>query len=149
MMLDAEPTREAPLDGRGPTPVLAASLTKKPVLIVLHMEGAKSGHVGRWFVENGFPLDIRRPFLGDPLPETLAHHTGAVIFGGGFAFAALCPGTACVAAASGRRDGLAAVGGMFAGTALTPAVWPVVRGAVAESPREPRLGAGLLSTHGT
>jgi len=81
-MLDAEPTREAPLDGRGLDHSLSASLAKKPVLIVLHMEGAKSGHVGRWFIENGFPLDIRRPFLGDPLPETLAHHTGAVIFGG-------------------------------------------------------------------
>ena len=82
MMLDAEPTREAPLDGRGLDHSLSASLAKKPVLIVLHMEGAKSGHVGRWFIETGYPLDIRRPFLGDPLPETLAHHTGAVIFGG-------------------------------------------------------------------
>lgn len=33
-------------------------------------------------LEKGFPLDIRRPALGDPLPATLANHSGAVIFGG-------------------------------------------------------------------
>jgi rhodanese-related sulfurtransferase/uncharacterized membrane protein YedE/YeeE len=71
-----------------------------------------------------------------PPTDLPAQALGAVIFGGGFALAALCPGTACVAAASGRRDGLAAVGGMFLGTALTPMAWPVVRGAVADAPRE-------------
>ncbi len=71
-----------------------------------------------------------------PPTDLPAQALGAVIFGGGFALAALCPGTACVAAASGRRDGLAAVGGMFLGTALTPMAWPVVRGAVADVPRE-------------
>lgn len=33
-------------------------------------------------IEKGFPLDIRRPALGDPLPQTLAYHSGAIIFGG-------------------------------------------------------------------
>ena len=32
--------------------------------------------------KQGFELDIRRPPLGDPLPETLADHAGAVVFGG-------------------------------------------------------------------
>ena len=80
-----------------------------------------------------------------PPTDVPAQALGAVIFGGGFALAALCPGTACVAAASGRRDGLAAVGGLFAGTALTPAVWPAVRGAVADVPRE---GATIASDLG-
>lgn len=71
-----------------------------------------------------------------PPTDLPAQALGAVIFGGGFALAALCPGTACVAAASGRRDGLAAVGGMFVGTALTPVAWPAVRGAVSSAPRE-------------
>ena len=71
-----------------------------------------------------------------PPTDLPAQALGAVIFGGGFALAALCPGTACVAAASGRRDGLAAVGGLFAGTALTPVAWPVVGIAVADAPRE-------------
>ena len=30
----------------------------------------------------GHPLDIRRPVFGDPLPETLEHHAGAIMFGG-------------------------------------------------------------------
>lgn len=55
---------------------------KLPVLVVLHQENSSSGRVGQMLVEKGFPLDIRRPVLGDPLPETLAGHSGAVIFGG-------------------------------------------------------------------
>ena len=30
----------------------------------------------------GFQLDIRKPRFGDPLPETMEEHAGAVIFGG-------------------------------------------------------------------
>ncbi|HEX5933920.1 MAG TPA: GMP synthase, partial [Pseudorhizobium sp.] len=57
--------------------------TKKlPVLVVLHQENSSPGRVGQMLAEKGYPLDIRRPPLGDPLPSTLAHHTGAVIFGG-------------------------------------------------------------------
>jgi GMP synthase (glutamine-hydrolysing) len=55
---------------------------KKPVLVVLHQENSNPGHVGQWLVRNGYPLDIRKPRFGEPLPETLAGHTGAVIFGG-------------------------------------------------------------------
>jgi GMP synthase (glutamine-hydrolysing) len=55
---------------------------KQPILIVLHQERSSPGRVGHMLVEKGYPLDIRRPALGDPLPETLAKHSGAVIFGG-------------------------------------------------------------------
>ncbi|MGJ3262583.1 MAG: glutamine amidotransferase [Salinarimonas sp.] len=54
----------------------------KPVLIVLHQETSTPGRVGMLLRERGHPLDIRRPRYGDPLPETLAHHAGAVVFGG-------------------------------------------------------------------
>ncbi len=57
-------------------------LRKRPVLLVLHQRHSNPGHVGRWFQTNGYALDIRRHFDGDPLPTTLAGHTGAVIFGG-------------------------------------------------------------------
>ncbi len=53
-----------------------------PVLIILHQLHSSPGHVGNWFLANGFQLDIRRPRFGDPLPETLEGHAGAVIFGG-------------------------------------------------------------------
>ena len=53
-----------------------------PVLIVLHQENSTPGRVGQYLRKRGFPLDIRRPVLGDPLPATLDQHAGAVIFGG-------------------------------------------------------------------
>lgn len=55
---------------------------KSPILIVLHQETSSPGRVGRLLQERGFPLDIRRPALGDDLPHTLAKHSGAIVFGG-------------------------------------------------------------------
>jgi GMP synthase (glutamine-hydrolysing) len=55
---------------------------RKPVLIVLHGEHSTPGRIGRLLRELGSPLDIRRPLFGDPLPRTLAAHSGAVFFGG-------------------------------------------------------------------
>jgi GMP synthase (glutamine-hydrolysing) len=54
----------------------------QPILIILHQETSIPAHVGRDLSLMGHPLDIRRPRFGDPLPETLEHHDGAVIFGG-------------------------------------------------------------------
>ena len=58
-------------------------------------------------------LDVSRIYV----PETwiLPQLVGGAVFGVGFAMAGLCPGTSCVAAATGRIDGLAVVFGMFAG----------------------------------
>jgi GMP synthase (glutamine-hydrolysing) len=53
-----------------------------PILVVLHQELSSPGRVGQMLIEKGFPLDIRRPVLGDALPQTLSAHAGAVIFGG-------------------------------------------------------------------
>jgi GMP synthase (glutamine-hydrolysing) len=55
---------------------------RSPVLIVLHQEQSTPGRVGHYLQARGIPLDIRRPRYGDPLPDTLAAHSGAVIFGG-------------------------------------------------------------------
>ena len=54
----------------------------RPVLIVLHQETSTPGRVGQMLEARGFRLDIRRPVLGQKLPETLAGHAGAVVFGG-------------------------------------------------------------------
>lgn len=53
-----------------------------PVLIVLHQQQSTPGRVGHYLQRHGVPLDIRRPRYGDPLPDTLAAHAGAVFFGG-------------------------------------------------------------------
>lgn len=55
---------------------------KRPVLIVLHQEASTPGRLGRLLTSRGHRLDIRRPRFGDPLPETLAGHAGAIVFGG-------------------------------------------------------------------
>lgn len=55
---------------------------KKPVLCIVHQEHSIPGRVGHALQQLGYPLDIRRPRFGDPLPETMDGHTGAVVFGG-------------------------------------------------------------------
>ncbi len=83
-MLDALPSATAGEDraiGQIP-PVSGEERGKKPVLIVLHQENSNPGHVGQWFVRNGYHLDIRKPRFGEPLPATMADHCGVVIFGG-------------------------------------------------------------------
>lgn len=55
---------------------------RSPVLVVLHQETSSPGRVGKILIERGFHLDIRRPVLGDKLPETLDRHSGAIVFGG-------------------------------------------------------------------
>ena len=53
-----------------------------PILIVMHQETSSPGRVGHALRQRGYPLDMRRPRLGDPLPETMAAHAGAIYFGG-------------------------------------------------------------------
>lgn len=52
------------------------------ILVVLHQELSSPGRVGHLLIEAGYDLDVRRPPLGDALPETLDGHAGAVVFGG-------------------------------------------------------------------
>jgi GMP synthase (glutamine-hydrolysing) len=52
------------------------------VLIIVHQETSTPGRVGVKLRERGFGLDIRRPCLGEALPESLQAHAGAVVFGG-------------------------------------------------------------------
>jgi GMP synthase (glutamine-hydrolysing) len=52
------------------------------VLIVLHQEHSSAGKLGQMLTAKGFALDIRKPRFGDPLPETMDEHAGAIVFGG-------------------------------------------------------------------
>jgi uncharacterized membrane protein YedE/YeeE len=60
------------------------------------------------------------------VPETflLPQLIGGLVFGAGFVLAGLCPGTSCVAAITGRRDGLATVGGLLVGVFLFAELFP-------------------------
>jgi len=55
---------------------------QQPVLIVLHQEHSTPGRIGNALRQLGYPLDVRRPRFGDPLPDSMAEHAAAVIFGG-------------------------------------------------------------------
>jgi uncharacterized protein len=51
---------------------------------------------------------------------------GGVVFGLGFLLSGLCPGTSCVALASGRIEGAATILGLFAGVLLFGLAFPVI-----------------------
>ena len=61
--------------------VMEGSKNKK-ILIIVHQETSTPGRIGMMLKAMGYALDIRRPCLGDALPETMADHAGAIIFGG-------------------------------------------------------------------
>ena len=54
------------------------------------------------------------------LPQT----TGGLIFGAGFVMGGYCPGTSCVAAATGKADGLVFAAGMVGGILLFGELFP-------------------------
>ena len=59
-----------------------ADSSRPKILIILHQEHSSPGRVGQELIRRGFALDIRKPRFGDTLPDTMAGHAGAVIFGG-------------------------------------------------------------------
>jgi len=62
-------------------------------------------------------LDLSQVYI----PETflLPQLAGGLLFGVGFVVAGLCPGTSCVAAATGRGDGVMVMLGMLSGVLVT------------------------------
>lgn len=78
-------------------------------------------------------LDLGRVYV----PETyvVPQLVGGLVFGVGFAVGGLCPGTSCVAAVTGRGDGLALVAGMFAGVLATGFAFKPLAAFYASTPR--------------
>lgn len=54
----------------------------RPILVVLHQETSTPGRIGQVLQAAGIAIDVRRPVIGDVLPETLDAHRGAIVFGG-------------------------------------------------------------------
>jgi len=80
-------------------------------------------------------LDLARVAVPDTwlVPQLV----GGAVFGAGMAMAGLCPGTSCVAAASGRGDGLAVIAGVFAGVVATGLGFAPLRTLYDATPRGP------------
>jgi GMP synthase (glutamine-hydrolysing) len=79
MAYELNSTNVVSFQGKGEA---ARAQSLQPVLVILHQENSTPGRVGNVLRARGHSLDIRRPRFGDPLPETLEAHAGAVIFGG-------------------------------------------------------------------
>jgi hypothetical protein len=77
--------------------------------------------LGRLGVIDVSAIYVPETFMG---PQLL----GGLVFGVGFVACGLCPGTSCVSAATGRLDGVAVIGGIFAGVVAmgfaAPAIAP-------------------------
>lgn len=58
-----------------------SSLLKKALLIV-HQQRSDPGFISQKLIDRGYQLDIRRPVLGDKLPDNMDNHNLAIIFGG-------------------------------------------------------------------
>ena len=78
-------------------------------------------------------LDLTRVYV----PETylVPQLVGGLVFGIGFALGGLCPGTSCVAAATGRLDGFALVAGMWSGVLATGLFFPALEQFYERTPR--------------
>jgi uncharacterized membrane protein YedE/YeeE len=72
-----------------------------------------TGMLGLFWLGKLGVVDVSRVYV----PETylLPQLVGGLVFGAGFVVGGLCPGTSCVAAATGRLDGFAVVAGMLGG----------------------------------
>ena len=54
----------------------------RSVLVVQHQDDCPPAWLGEWLVEAGCRLDVRRPYLGEPLPADLSGHDGYLVLGG-------------------------------------------------------------------
>ena len=112
--------------GLGSAPKLAGQFTLRDFTVFRVMFTAiVTAMLGAFWLSRLGLMDLARVYV----PETwlVPQLAGGAIFGVGFAIAGLCPGTACVAASTGRGDGMATVAGFMAGTVgtglLLPRAW--------------------------
>ena len=57
-------------------------MNKKTALMVVHQPRSSTGDVGIKLRKRGYTLDVRRPVIGEKLPENMDEHDLAVIYGG-------------------------------------------------------------------
>jgi uncharacterized membrane protein YedE/YeeE len=91
--------------------------------------------LGAFWLGRAGALDLSRVEV--PGTWLVPQLVGGVLFGAGLAAAGLCPGTSCVAAATGRGDGLAVVLGLFSGVLVTGLAFAPLRGLYESTARGP------------
>ena len=55
---------------------------EKTALIILHQRRSSIGDVGFKLKQRGYKIDVRKPTLGEKLPNNMDHHDVAIIYGG-------------------------------------------------------------------
>ena len=127
--------------GLGSAPKLAGQFTLRDFTVFRVMFSAiVTAMLGAFWLSRLGLLDLARVLV--PPTWIVPQLAGGAMFGVGFAIAGLCPGTACVAAATGRGDGMATVGGLMAGTLATGLLLPRAWSLYERTPR----GTLLLPT---
>ena len=109
--------------GLGYAPKLAGQFYLRDLTVFKVMFSALlTAMLGVFWLDRLGILDLSLVYL----PETFVapQAVGGALFGVGFVIAGLCPGTSCVAAATGKLDGLATVAGIFAGIVLFNVLFP-------------------------
>lgn len=54
----------------------------RPILVIEHTAVDPPGRVGAWLREEGYELEVVRPYAGDSQPADLSGHSGLVVLGG-------------------------------------------------------------------
>jgi len=112
-------------------------LTDMTVLKVM-FSAIVTAMLGLFWLSRAGLLDLSKVVV--PGTFVVPQAIGGIVFGAGFVIGGLCPGTSCVSAATGRRDGLAVVCGMAVGVLLFGFAFPLVRGLYDATP----LGATTI-----
>ena len=114
--------------GMAYAPKLAGQFTGKDFTVLRVMFTAIiTAMLGIFWLDRLGWIDLATLYV--PVTNLPAQALGGALFGLGFATAGLCPGTSCVAAATGRLDGLAVMAG------LTLGVVPPLHDAPADGPQ--------------
>lgn len=113
--------------GLGDPPKLAGQFYLRDFTVVkVMMSAVMTAMLGAFWLGWLGAVDLSAFYV----PETylLPQLVGGLVFGLGFVLSGLCPGTSCVALASGRIEGGATILGLFAGVLLTGLAFPAIEG---------------------
>jgi len=109
--------------GLGSAPKLAGQFALTDLTVFKVMFSALiTAMLGAFWLARLGALDLARVDVPDTflVPQLV----GGLIFGAGFSLCGLCPGTSCVAAATGRGDGAVVMLGMFTGILVAGVTLP-------------------------
>lgn len=125
--------------GLGDPPKLAGQFFLRDFTVLkVMMTALVTAMLGAFWLNRLGLIDLSKVYV----PETflLPQLVGGLVFGLGFVLSGLCPGTSCVAMASGRSEGVATVLGLLGGMVVMGLAFPSLESFYGATP----LGAMTL-----